>query len=312
MINFILSLDYELGWGTFDKARPNYLTRNVANSTKAASQVFATNEELRIPATWAVVGLMFPGSLDFREKVELLDRKYKKEVPAHDVFSRFDKDTASKLLEMPTGFVKKIMKSTCQEFASHTFSHFYSLSVDEALMRDDFQQMCAVFDEIGEKGPVSLVMPKNQVTVKVIDFAKEYGIKIIRVNPCNWLYSTRVHGSIESKVIRALRFLDAFLPVNEMFYSRSYSLDIHITEGNFHFRPNFRFKLLNLIHFGRFKLLLFICRLKKRDVHMWSHPHNFGRDIEGSLRNYKRMLEYVLKLNAAGKIGLINMSRLAN
>jgi hypothetical protein len=43
---------------------------------------------------------------------------------------------------------------------------------------------------------------------------------------------------------------------------------------------------------------------------MWSHPHNFGDDMERSMRNYVRLLSYVVKQKAAGKIDMKNMQQL--
>ncbi len=310
MINFILSFDYELAWGSFDKINASYLTENVINSNEAASRLLQINEQMEVPATWAIVGLMLPSALGHKDKLDLLDAKFQKSVLASDVFSEIDEQAASALLEMPTGFFAKVIDSPSQEFASHTFSHLYALEVDDDAMSNDFKYMAEVCAENKVGRPSSLVMPKNQVTEVAIACAAESGVKIIRVNPNNWLYSTREHGRIEAKVIRLLRFLDAFLPVSELFVTKSQVLGTGCTEGNFFFRPDVGIGALDYIHYLRFKLMLHICRWRKRDLHMWSHPHNFGRDINRSLRNYVRALTYVLKLKSAGKIEMKNMGHL--
>jgi len=310
VIDFVLSFDYELGWGLFDKVDPSYLSRNVVNSNKAVGELLQENERLEVPATWAIVGLMLPGPLDTNARLALLDAKFRRSKSASVAFARFDNTEACELLTVPPELFARITGTPGQEFASHTFSHLYLLEADAQALAEDFRLMAEACACAGVQPPRSLVMPKNQVTIEAVECAARNGIRIIRINADNWLYSTRQHGALEARIVRVLRYLDAFLPVCELFGGRERLYGVAATEGNFFFRPDTGLVLLDYLHYLRFRMLVTACRWRRRDVHMWTHPHNFGRNIERSVRNYRRILKYVAKLRSSGKLAMKNMGQL--
>jgi len=309
-INFTFSLDYELAWGVFDKLGKSYLLSNVARANTAAREILDINNRDNFPTTWAVVGVALDKSITTDKKILLVDSDFTKDASAFEFLSGISEVDLESLLNIPDGFIKDLDSSPHQELASHTFSHFYSLDVDDSLVERDFERMNEVYDFLGVNRPVSLVLPKNLATRKVIDKAVSFGIKVVRKNPNTWLYAPRKHGSFERRIIRVLRYLDSFFPVGE-FFSRKESDDaVCVTEGNFFFRPSFASAVLDRLHFFRFKLFVYGCMFTGRDVHIWSHPHNFGGDVGRSIGNYKRMVDFVKNMESSGRLDLKTMGEL--
>lgn len=306
MINVYISYDYELCWGVWDKLPASYARSHVMRANEAARALIAVHREYQVPASWAIVGAMLETvapeeimqqtqrSADtigaFRTYLEQLD-------PAHTNLFRADDDVIAALRDDPL-----------LEPASHTFSHVYALEEEPVVLEDDFERFAKVFGDTFKTTPVSLVFPKNQSTETAIEIARSHGFQVMRVNPLNWLYEQRVRAGLEAKAIRILRFLDAFLPIQECFADRAKDRDPELCVGQYFLRPVFRTKLQDVLHLGRLKLGLAYCKFRGRPCHFWTHPHNFGSNPERSVANARHLFSYLKQQEQLGLIKLCRMS----
>jgi hypothetical protein len=82
------------------------------------------------------------------------------------------------------------------------------------------------------------------------------------------------------------------------------------TVGNIFFRPDCGNAIADYLHFKRVVLGLLFCKFTGRNFHMWTHPHNFGVDVERSMRNYERILLYLRKEEVCGNVVFRKMDEL--
>ena len=143
--------------------------------------------------------------------------------------------------------------------------------------------------------------------------AQSSGFTCIRVNPDNFLYRTQNHGKYKRFLIRVLRYLDAYLPINEMIWKKYKQAKsaVHLSVGNIFFRPDCGCQILDYMHFLRVVLALKFCEVTGRNFHIWTHPHNFGGNVSASINNYERLLRYFMKKHARSNIEFKNMRDLS-
>ncbi|MCP4463773.1 MAG: hypothetical protein GY819_13340 [Planctomycetaceae bacterium] len=117
------------------------------------------------------------------------------------------------------------------------------------------------------------VYPKNLADSETINRYKSRFVRI-RVNSRSRLYRTSEFGVNRTR--RIMRFLDSFLPIYELFCDKrpEHGIDNAVVGTHF-FRANLPPVLL-IPHYIRLRFGIWIMNLLGEDVHIWSHPHNFG------------------------------------
>ncbi|MDN3434315.1 polysaccharide deacetylase family protein [Pseudoalteromonas sp. APC 3356] len=131
-MSFIISLDFELYWGVRDTRGRKYF-KTLKNVHEVVPQLLALFEKYDVACTWASVGALCAENYqDFIQNVP-------KQLPSYEdkVFSPFyDLDYLSSLDEsflFAPKIVSAIQNSPKQEFASHTFSHYYALEQGQCI-----------------------------------------------------------------------------------------------------------------------------------------------------------------------------------
>ena len=306
MINVYISYDYELCWGVWDKMPAAYARSNVMQANAAARKLVALHLKHQVPASWAIVGAMLE-----RHAPEEVMAKTARSIEAIDAFrdyvSQFE-SVNTELFHADADVISALREEPLLEPASHSFSHIYALEEERAVLEDDFRRFDDIFRRTFGTVPISLIFPKNQSSEAAVEIALAYGFRVMRVNPSNWLYVQRKRGRFEAKAIRLLRFLDAFLPILECFPDRSMGHDPVLCVGQYFFRPRFRTKLQYALHLARLRLGLEYCKMRGRSCHFWTHPHNFGGDLERALSNAERLFAILKRQEKRGLIRLCRMS----
>jgi hypothetical protein len=306
---FLVSLDYELAWGTYEMTPVEYCRTNVINANEAAERIFELHERIEVPVAWAVVGAAVdPDPL--RDRVE----RCRAAGAPMDLFDSYvasvPPELRDRVTSIPKRVVQRIAASDLQEIASHSYSHLYADRAGHEDYSRDFDLFSATLQQLRIPRPMLFVAPKNLVNDDIRRLAASHGFQAVRVNPCNWLYRFRPRRAFGTPLVRAVRFVDAFLPVNECFelFSRRLPADPGTLEGNFFFRPALRWRLLDRLHFWRFKVWVAFAVRTGRDVHLWSHPHNFGIDVARAIENYERALLHMRSVAAARRIPFLRAS----
>ncbi|HTL10195.1 MAG TPA: hypothetical protein VL307_18095, partial [Chitinophagaceae bacterium] len=194
--------------------------------------------------------------------------------------------------------VRKIQDAAGQELATHTFSHFYCLELqDHPLAFEADLQAAKLAAHHFNNVPRSMVFPRNQYNSQYLKRCYEQGITAVRTNPSAtfWRPVTNKGAGIFRKLIRTA---DAYVQVSRQ--RSSYPLSeivckpgepLQLKASRF-LRPwNTKYPFVH--HW----LLQRICREMKiaaalgECYHLWWHPENFGDHPKENMAGLRVLLE---------------------
>lgn len=183
----IISLDFELHWGFFDRRGLDDATaRRLEGARRAAEAMLEVFSAREIRATWAVVGLLLAPDREAREAL-LPDPALRPD------YRRGELDPCAVPVGSGEGddpfhyapsLVRRILDTPGQELASHTFGHYYCL--EEGQGADHF---AADLDAFGRAAalygvsPLSIVFPRNQHNPAYGGLLSAAGYRAYRGNP---------------------------------------------------------------------------------------------------------------------------------
>ncbi len=315
---FVISLDFELFWGMFDKySLPEYGPR-VQGEQTAIPRMLELFKKYDIHATWATVGMLMA-----RNKEELLSLLPPSELrpsyedmrvsayeyiktanlPASAGQAGLGEDEKSDPYHFGSSLVQKIKATPHQEIANHTFSHYYCIDGHEnraEIFGADLDAHRKVGDTYGITTE-SMVFPRNQMNDDALRVCAQKGIRAYRGNEDHVLYRPR-KDSEQSYFIRAFRLLDHYINISG---HHTYPLTNVGPEGliNIHasrfLRPwNSLLKHLESLRMRRIKNSMTHAAKKGEVFHLWWHPHNFGLNQEENFRNLEGILTHYAYLKS--------------
>lgn len=212
---FVVSLDFELYWGMFDKVTLKQYGENIRGVHTALPRILTLFETYGIHATWATVGMLMCEDQD--ELTSLLPHESLRPVYNDMRVSAYEYLSQNKTLESHYYFgkhlVEKITKTPHQELASHTFSHYYTIDGaknSSAVFRADCEAFTKAAKRFGTK-ITSIVFPRNQVTAEALEVCTQQGFTAYRGTPDHFLYTGKAEAKQTNLVLRSLRFLDTYL-----------------------------------------------------------------------------------------------------
>ena len=290
---FVVSLDLELYWGLHDQVPPERAAPRMAGVRAAVDGICRLFERYDIHATWAVVGLLMA-----RDRDEALAAA----PPVRPAYNDATRDAYRWMDQLPPQemcfgpeLVQRVADTPNQEIGSHTFSHLLCLEPGPTMAQ--FRADLRAARQISERrgiSPVSLVFPRNQFDESHLRVAYEEGFLNVRGTPRAEAYRPRP-GRRESPAIRAVRLLDAHLPVvpAESLWCEPRTLPegpVDVPASRFA-RPAHRIRPLLQLQLRRVLAEMRQAVQDKRSYHLWWHPHNMAVDLENNLV----MLEEILR-----------------
>ncbi|TQI70432.1 polysaccharide deacetylase [Gramella sp. Hel_I_59] len=291
----VISLDFELIWGVFDKVEHHEKLEYFENTRKLIPELLKLFNYHEIHSTWATVGMLFNES--WEEWMENLPQHFPKytnqKLSAYN-YGNEHRSSINEKLCWASELIDLIAKSDNQEMATHTYSHYYCL--EDGQNRDSFASDLQLVKKLASKkglGLKSLVFPRNQFNESYKDICANHGIKTIRINPENWYWKNTQRDTLADKIFRTG---DAYIGLND----KSYNL------GSIKVNQIVQQKASRLLrpHENNFKDSLRINRIKNemefaaknnKVYHLWWHPHNFGADPESNLKDLNTILEHFAK-----------------
>ncbi|MTI19473.1 polysaccharide deacetylase, partial [Fulvivirga sp. RKSG066] len=186
---FIISLDFELHWGGFEKWNTSSYKSYFLNTRELIPQILKAFERSGVHCSWATVGLLM------NKNREELGENIPKEKPLYDnpdlsaynfisKYSVGQGENDDPLHYAPT-LVNYIIKTQGQEVASHSYAHYYCNEPGQT--PDQFLADAKAWNKAGKKYGLShaksLVFPRNQFNADYLKKCKEVGIQIVRTNP---------------------------------------------------------------------------------------------------------------------------------
>ncbi len=292
----VISLDFELHWGVRDRWTIAEDRDRLLGGRAAVPAMLDLFAGAGIHATWAVVG-----SLLAETKRELLAR-----MPPSVPYARPSLSPYAGLVEVgdserddPFHFAlslaKRIAATPGQEIGTHTFTHYYCLEDGQSPghFRTDLAAAIAITREKLGLVPESIVFPRNQVGAPYLAVCAELGIVAYRGNPDVWMYRARPDGD-ERAVRRALRLLDAYLPVpgaSRRPRTRAGAWPVDVT-GDRYLRPwSHARRVLEPLRERRLVAELRRAARAGEVFHLWWHPEDFGLHLSENLAVLGRLLD---------------------
>jgi peptidoglycan/xylan/chitin deacetylase (PgdA/CDA1 family) len=291
--SFVVSLDFEMFWGVAAfRSLQNY-RRNVEGEWSAIPRMLALFHKREVQATWATVGMvMCRDHAQWRETRPVLLPGYSRpELSAycHDAFAR-----EHPRLFFARPLVEQILATPGQELASHTYSHFYC--GDQGVTPEQFgaDLACARVAAAGLGAHFkSIVFPRNQLRDTFIALLPQYGFRVYRGNPQNWIYR---NGDVMpgGLVGRGIRFLDAWLPLSGQGVVRPILRNrmVDLPASAF-LRPwSPRLTAFESIRLERIKRSMTAAAETGGCFHLWWHPHNFGVNLDANMALLETLLSH--------------------
>lgn len=291
----VISLDFELLWGVFDKVDFRDRKLYFENTLKIIPKILKIFEENEIHCTWATVGMLFNSNWkEWMQNQPDIIPDYTNEKLSPYKYTKTVQNEKIEMLCFAKDIIKTIQKTKYQEIGTHTYSHYYCREPGQDLgsFRDDLKKAI----EIGAKEDInmkSLVFPRNQYNNEYLEVCCESGIENVRSNPSNWYWDDTTKDSLIKKIFRTG---DAYIGVND----KSYSLeelkkekDKPLSQKASRFlRPYSGNKILDGLRLRRIKNEMESAARRKEVYHLWWHPHNFGNNPSENISDLKKIIDH--------------------
>lgn len=290
----VISLDFELHWGRFDKYDLESNLYYYKNTKEVIPRLLDLFHHHGIQVTWATVGMLMAENLEEWRiyQPSLLPSFQKNKFSAYRWLESQTKIFSDGLFA--PDLVKLILDCPGQELGSHSFSHYFSLESGQSIeqWKEDIKAAQRIAKEKFGKSLESLVFPRNQYSKPVIEMAQTEGFCIFRTNPADWFWRSVEKENLIKKVFRTG---DTLIPLGAC---TSYPAP-EFSNGRLNIpasrilRPYRMGSLFNQIRIARIKKELELAIEKGETYHLWWHPHNFGNYPEENLRILEELLIWV-------------------
>ncbi len=304
---FLLSLDFELLWGSHDHYTPESYGDHILGARKAIPQLLDLFRKHELHATWATVGMLFANSpKELKPYIPAQLPTYEKDVlsPYRFLSSLSEGDPMFFAPELPS----MIVATPGQELGSHTFCHFYCREKGQTTeqFRHDMEAAKAIAADRGYNLR-SVVLPRNQSEPAYCGVLRDLGFSSYRDEEHDW-----IHEKIKFRpLMRALRLADVYLPLtgHGCFTPQNEDGIINIV-GSRMYKPRY-IGFLEPLKVRRIKKQMLYAAKHNLCFHLWWHPHNIGVDTEYHLRQLEDIFSYYDQLRKTYGMRSLNMGELA-
>lgn len=299
----VISLDFELYWGMFDKVTLAEYGNRILGERTAIPRTLALFKERSIHATWAGVGMLMT-----RNKAELLSLLPPPHLrPTYEDMNisayhhietvHIGDDEKSDPYHFGPTLVHMILDTPHQEFGNHTFSHYYCIDGhknENTIFARDLEAHRAIshtYNIVTE----SIIFPRNQTSPSALQACIEKGIRAYRGNEKHVLYRPR-KDTEQTLLIRGLRLLDHYINISGHHTyplpKRQENEPLNISASRF-LRPwNTSLRLFEWLKLRRIKTSMTHAAKNGEVFHLWWHPHNFGIDQNENFKNLEIILNH--------------------
>jgi len=291
----VISLDFELLWGVFDKVEHKEKETYFNNTRKVIPEILKLFSKYQIHATWATVGMLFNNNWEEwrKNEPEILPTYKNTNLSAYDYGKTLD-TSETEFFCFAKNLILQIQDTPNQEIGTHTYSHYYCLEKGQtvASFKADLEKSIRLAKQMGIELK-SLVFPRNQFNEDYLKVCYELGIENVRSNPTDWYWKDTQNDSLKNKIFRTG---DAYIGSNNKSYSLS---DLNFEKGkplaqkaSRLLRPYSANKFLNDLKLKRIKSEMTSAAKNNEIYHLWWHPHNFGNNPVENIADLKEILNH--------------------
>lgn len=297
----IISLDFELLWGIFDKVGVNYRAEYFANTRRIIPKMLDSFSKNQISVTWATVGMLFAEN---EEEWHHYSPDYKPTY-RNQKLSAYEWAKAHGIkpeVHFAPELIRQILDTPGQELGSHTFAHYYTLMRGQSpeQFRQDLKATQRIAQEKFGQRLKSLVFPRNHINELYLGICLQEGYEVVRGNPKNWFWQETQHEDLGKKVFRSA---DCFFGVGDRSSFDLDELKVYPNEpliipASRILRPYSPGGLgwMNRLRINRIKKEMEEATQNGEAYHLWWHPHNFGNDPISSMKELEEILLHFQKL----------------
>lgn len=314
---FVVSLDFELLWGIFDKVGTNYNTDYFINTRKVIPMMLECFSRHEISVTWATVGMLFAEN---EEEWKDFSPEYKPTYrnPKLSAYEWAKEHGIRPNVHFAPDLIREILDTPGQELGSHTFAHYYTLMRGQS--PEQFRQDLKATQKIAtEKFGIrlkSLVFPRNHINELYLGICLEEGYEVVRGNPKNWFWQETQHEDLGKKVFRSA---DCFFGVGDRSsfspsMLKTFQGEPLIVPASRILRPYHRdgMGLMNRLRINRIKREMEVAARLGEIYHLWWHPHNFGNDPSNSMKELEEILIHFDQLREKFEMKSVSMGGVAD
>lgn len=308
----VISLDFELLWGVFDKVNWREKKEYFLNTRMVIPDILRLFEKHEISCTWATVGMLFNENWEeWNENVPDILPLYNNEKLSAYNFGKSIQNKETEVLCFAPRLIKLIKDTPRQEIGTHTYSHYYCLEPGQTVK--SFKADLGMADKLAAKQGIelkSLVFPRNQYNQDYLTVCRDSGLNTVRINPENWYWRDTQKDSLLQKVMRTG---DAYAGLKDKGYSDLPQLLEGVTgqKTSRLLRPNSGKKILDNLRVNRIIAEMKYAAKNKQLYHLWWHPHNFGNHPGESMQELERILLYYVRLKKEYGFNSMSMADLA-
>jgi len=305
---FVISLDYEIHWGTFDAMTMEEYGDNLKNVNNVIDRLLILCDKYNVKLTFATVGMLFAKNKEelLRFNPSQIPTYENKKLDAYNLINKIGDNEDEDDLHYAQSVIKKISKDTNHEIGTHTYSHYNCLVGGQTL--EQFEEDIVAAKNIGKHLNInieSIVFPKNQVNDPYLEVCYKHGISSYRGTEKSAIYNTKDKRFKRYFVplIRLSRLIDGYINLtghntyDVLKINTSKKEIINLPSSRF-LRPYFpKLKFLEKLKVRRIIKSMKYAAKKNELYHLWWHPHNFGANMDENFKNLEEIFEEFEKLN---------------
>ena len=295
---FVVSLDFELAWGTRGRPSADKVGQYLAGTRPAIDRMLQLFQQYEIPATWVMVGgLLLGGS----SRHPLLSDSRYGDIPVGDCQSQpnwYAEDIVQKIRDCDVP----------QEIGCHTLTHMYVNESQESRQQLDWEleEFVKLFEQRGLPKPVSFIFPKHYM--HHFDLIARHGFKCYRGPETGWferLPTAPIRGAMRLLNSRLRRAPVVGLP------SPSPEGLVEIPSSHFYapFQSVGKYVSLN-DRVAQAIAGMNAAAKQKKIYHLWTHPFNMGADTKSLLGGLELILRHFQTLRERGQLECRSMGSL--
>lgn len=314
---FIVSLDLELAWGTFDiwgrgtADMPRALSRILLQTRDVViDELLRLFREYDVPATWAIVGHLF---LDHCEPVNGVKHPDMPR-PAHSWFEDdwYDRDPASNIEADPVWYGRDIVERIMlaqprQEIACHSFSHviFGDEGCSAEVAEAEVRECVTLARELGIDLR-SFVFPRSQAGHHQV--LSKHGFSCYRAPRPGWFDVFNGKAQRVAKLINDMLALSPCCAVVDKEPNGLWSISTSAYYRSLH-GVGRMVPVRSRVH----QCVKGIDKAVKTQgvFHLCLHPWNFAVETERLLEGLRKVLQHAARESERGRLDLLSMGQLA-
>ncbi|NRA93635.1 MAG: polysaccharide deacetylase family protein [Psychroserpens sp.] len=325
--HFVISLDYEIHWGVFDKKSVDDYYENLTNVGLVIDRLLELSKKYDVKITFATVGFLFA-----KDKQELLtyapEKKptyYKEKYSPYPLLETIGTNEQDDPYHFGLSGIDKIKKAGIHEIGTHTFCHYYCHIPGQSIEQFDDDLKAAA--SIAEKESVkleSLVFPRNMIDAHkpvdqpLLDVLKKHGISSFRGKEKSFIYN--IHTTKFYKnwfIFKILKFLDAYISITGPNTYDVIKLNkgkdvVNLPSSRLLRAYSVKFKKLEKIKLKRITRAMSRAAKKGEMFHLWWHPHNFGAQTDENFETLESIFKTYQTLKESYGFESITMTDLTN